>query len=55
MVTGREFGGKQPQPTAGAAGRYAVSPSSELSDCDGRESDVPAEAGKYSSSYSRMV
>ena len=55
-----ESGGKRPvQPTTGAVGRDAVPPSSELSDAsDGdsvaarRGGDVPAEAGKYSSSYS---
>ena len=47
-------GGDQLPPTAGAAGRAAVPPSSELSDGEGvaarREGGIPAEAGKYSSS-----
>ena len=49
-----ESGGDQSQPTEGAAGRVAVPPSSELSVGEGvaarRERDIPAEAGKYSSS-----
>ena len=49
-----ESGGHQSPPTAGAAWRVAVPPSSELSDGDGvaarREGGIPAEAGKYGSS-----
>ena len=49
-----ESGGDQSPSTAGAAGRAAVPPSSELSDGEGaaarREGDIPAEAEKYSSS-----
>ena len=48
--------GDQLPPTAGAAERAAVAPSSELSDGEGvaarREGDIPAEVGKYSSSHS---
>ena len=44
-----ESSGEQPQPTAGAGGRNAVPPSSDLSDGKGvaahRKGDVPAEAG----------
>ena len=45
-------GGDQSPPTAGAAGRAAVPPSSDLSDGEGvaaRRDGIPAEAGKYSS------
>ena len=49
-----ESGGDQSPPTAGAAGRAFVPPSSELSDGDGvdarREGSIPAEAGRYRSS-----
>ena len=49
-----ESGGHQSPPTAGAAWRGAVPPSTELSDGGGvaarREGNIPAEAGKYSSS-----
>ena len=48
-----ESGGHQSPPTAGAAWRAAVPPSSELSDGEGvaarREGGIPAKAGKYSS------
>ena len=50
----RESGGDQSPPTVGAAGRAAVSPSSEPSDGKGiatrRVGGILAEAGKYSSS-----
>ena len=49
-----ESSGEQSPPTAGAAGRAAVPPSSELSDDEGvaarREGGVPVEAGTHSSS-----
>ena len=45
--------GHQSPPTAGAAWRAAVPPSSKLSDGEGvaarREGGIPAKAGKYSS------
>ena len=49
-----ESGGDQSPSTAGAAGRAAVPPSSELSDGEGvadrNEDDIPAEDWKYRSS-----
>ena len=49
-----ESGGDRSPPTAGAVGRAAVPPSSELSHGEGVatrwESGIPAEAAKYSSS-----
>ena len=54
-----EFSGDQSPPTAGAAGRAALPPSSGLSDGEGvaprREGGIPAEAGKYSSCSSQAM
>ena len=52
---GRESGGEPPPPTVDAAGSNAVPPSTYLFNGDSvaarRQSDVPAEAGKYGSSH----
>ena len=53
-----ESGGKQPHSIAGAAGRYAVVPSSERSDGDNgsREGErVPEEAGKARNAMETMT